>query len=101
VDRGQFNPAHGGEFGSATKNCGQVEPFVFGNAGQGFVPDCIGLQSKTILQILDAVFNQRVAFESAVTLGYVFSANVFVDVSDLIAIQELALAQLFPCLYGF
>ena len=65
------------------------------------MPDGIGLQSKTILQVLNAVFKEGLAFESAVALGYIFSANVLVDVADLIAIQERPFAQLFPCLYGF
>ena len=65
------------------------------------MPDCIGLQSKAVLQVLDAVFKKRLALKSAVTLGDVFSANVFVDVPDLITIQELPFAQLFSCLYGF
>ena len=65
------------------------------------MPDGIGLKAKAILQVLDAVFKQRVPFESSVSSGNKFSANVFVDVFDLITIQERPFAQLFPCLYGF
>ena len=64
------------------------------------MPDGIGLKAKAVLDVLDAVFNKRVALESSVALGDKFTANVLVDVFDLIAIQELTFAQLFPCLYG-